>query len=520
MRMSEFKFHRILLSFLLPILLLASLADGSVVGLMATDEEELGNIVSFFESPVNKYTHGMRTFYKGQLWGLETVIVLSNVGKAAAAAATVDLINEKVDCIVFLGTAGALDRRLNIGDVVIAKSLIEFDVDFRPFTALYSFPDRKRGYHMDSILGEKAREAISDFLEKEVPLQAHYKFRQEMQIKAPKVITAAVGTSDHFLISKDDIHNLTTYASDVVCIDMESAAAAQVANSYGIPLTIIRTVSDCIEDASDRVARDYTAFLQKVQAFYTKNILQRLFAKIQVVERKPIDLQIYEKPLTAGILCTTKKELAFLSRLLEGQAKITTRGRDFYQGRIGKHQVVIAASGFGKSAASAMAEDLILIEKVKCLLVVGNAFSVDANVAIGDVVISKSLIEHDVDVRPFRPLFQLPTIGVTDLPAHAKMVQIAYGVSTKQGVHIGQVASGDKMLNQNDCLVLKQNLPDVLCIDFEAAPAAQIAYQSDIPFISIKRISNPDLLDAELDDNLLQILQSLFNRLEERDLDE
>ncbi len=118
-------------------------AERSVVGVLATDEEELGNIVSFMEGPVKKYSHGMRTFYRGQLWGFETVIVLSNVGKAAAASATVDLISEDVDYIVLIGTAGALDKRLNIGDVVIAKNLIEFDVDFRPFTALYSFPDGK-----------------------------------------------------------------------------------------------------------------------------------------------------------------------------------------------------------------------------------------------------------------------------------------------------------------------------------------------------------------------------------------
>ena len=516
-------FHWNLLNFLLPLLLLAGFADASVVGIMATDEEELGNIVSFLEGTVKRYTHGMRTFYRGQLWGVETVIVLSNVGKAAAAAAAVNLISEKVDCIVFLGTAGALDKRLNIGDVVIAENLIEFDVDFRPFTALYSFPDGKKEYYTDSNLRENSRDAVSEFLEKEIFSKIDEKFRQEMLIEAPKVITAAVGTADHFLISEDEIYNFTAFAPDIVCIDMESAAVAQVANNYGIPLAVIRTVSNYIDTPADqnfRVAMNYNTFLQKVQAIYSTNILQRLFDKIQIVEKKIIDLKIHEKDLIAGIICTTEKELQSLSRFFEQPSKITTRGgRDFYQGRIGNYEVVIAASGFGKSAASAMAEELILHEKVKLLLVVGNAFSVDENVNVGDIVISKSLIEYDVDVRPFRPLFQLPTIGVTDLPAHAKAIQIAYDVSTKNGVHIGQVASGDKMLNQKDFLLLKQNLPNALCIDSEAAPIAQIAYQSGIPFMSIKWISNADLLDAELDSNLLQILQNLFDRLEEKDLD-
>ncbi len=342
-----------------------------------------------------------------------------------------------------------------------------------------------------------------------------------MLIEMPKVITAGVGTADHFLISEEEINNFIAFAPDIVCIDMESAAVAQICNNYGIPITVIRTVSNYIDTFSNqnfRVAIDYRAFLQKVQAVYSKNILQRFFAKIPLNGRKPIDLKLHKKDLTAGVICTTKKELQSLSRLFEKYMKISSRGGyDFYQGKIGKYDVIFAASGFGKSAASAMAEEMILNEKVKLLMVVGNAFSVDETINNDNIVISKSLIEYDVDVRPFRPLFQLPTIGVTDLPADAKLIQIAYDASIKDGVHIGQVASGDTMLKQKNFLFLKPSLPNALCIDSEAALVAQIAYQSDIPFVCIKRISNADILNAELDSNLLQILQNLFDRLEEKD---
>ena len=71
---------------------------------------------------------GMRTFYEGSWAGQDVVLVLSRVGKVSAAATTLMLIERfQVTHIIFTGVAGAVDRTLRIGDIVIADRLVQHD---------------------------------------------------------------------------------------------------------------------------------------------------------------------------------------------------------------------------------------------------------------------------------------------------------------------------------------------------------------------------------------------------------
>ena len=65
---------------------------------------------------------GGRTYYKGKLFGINTVMAASRIGKVAAAATATHLIVcYKVDFVIFTGVAGAIDPSLNVGDVVVAS---------------------------------------------------------------------------------------------------------------------------------------------------------------------------------------------------------------------------------------------------------------------------------------------------------------------------------------------------------------------------------------------------------------
>lgn len=499
-------------------------AIASVVGIMATDAEELGDVVSLMESPV-QVNRGMRTFYRGKLWGTETIIFLSNCGKVASASATVEMIREGVDCIVFLGTAGALDKRLNIGDIVIPKKLIQFDVDFDPFMPPFTLPCKDMMFSTDMNLHRAAFNACSEFLKHDMCAQIDKETSQDMHIEKPKVIDYSVGTADHFLISEKEISNLKIFAPEVACIEMEGAAVAEVAMSYGIPFVAIRTIANYVDslDSSEnfRVAIDYNRFLQKVQSTYNKNILKYFFLQSQLLERKVQSQRLNDSnEETIGILCATEKEAKALCQLFQKPPQVYCRGKQlFRRGKVKNCDVIIASSGFGKAAAAAVATDLILNENSSCIIEVGGAFSSENNVKMGDFVISKNLVEYDVDVRPFRPLFQLPTIGITDLPADKQIVQLAYNQAarslkgTSHSVHFGQIGSGDKWLDEGRRLILKKELPDLHCVDSQAAPAAQVAYQYGIAFASIKMITENQFFEPMQNDKILEILQNTLEQM-------
>jgi len=62
-----------------------------------------------------------RIYYSGTLWNQKVVVVFSRWGKVAAAATAVTLIERfNVQQVLFTGVAGAIDKTLNVGDVVVA----------------------------------------------------------------------------------------------------------------------------------------------------------------------------------------------------------------------------------------------------------------------------------------------------------------------------------------------------------------------------------------------------------------
>lgn len=447
-----------------------------------------------------EYSHGMKTFYKGSLWGKETVIVLSNIGKAAAASATVDLINEGVTCLVLIGTAGALDKRLNIGDVVVAENVVEYDIDVRPFAKLYHFPEEVN-VEINADLNEKARSAVDSFL-------------NSCDSQSSKVVLGTVATGDHFLVTQNEVRDLNEYAPEALCVDMESSAVASVASKFEVPLTIIRTISNYIDspdaDMNLHVAQDYEHFLQNVQAVYSEKILQQFFARLdEFASSKHI---AFERSSSVGILCATENELRSLLTLFDKEPVIAIRGgKNFYQGKVRGVGVVVTASGYGKAAVAAASEVLIMEENIEILIAAGKAFSASDSVFEGDVVLSSSLIEFDVDVRPFRPVYQLPTLGIIALPAEAKLISV---LEHSESIHIGQIASGDRVMDEKSLQMLKENLPDVLCVDFDSAPAAQIAYQATIPFMSVAQISAGMLHDDFFESGFLGTLLRVIERCE------
>ena len=82
-----------------------------------------------------------RDFWCGHWAGHEVVAVLSRVGKVAAATTATLLIERfKVDRIVFTGTAGGLGDGVRVGDVVVAGSFMQHDMDASPLFPRFEVP--------------------------------------------------------------------------------------------------------------------------------------------------------------------------------------------------------------------------------------------------------------------------------------------------------------------------------------------------------------------------------------------
>lgn len=220
---------------------------------------------------------GMRTYYSGTLFGKDAVVVFSRWGKVAAATTALHLLHQyPVKQLIFTGVAGAIHQKLNIGDVVIGHKLYQHDMDARPLMQQFEIPllgktffetnDAHRQTAFDStaqlLSGNKLLEGISQ------QQLAQY------GIANPQAYVGDIASGDKFFNTTAHKTELMQHLPEVLCVEMEGAAVAQVCYEYGLPFSIVRIISDVADDNSHI---DFPSFVANVASQYSVAIIKEMF---------------------------------------------------------------------------------------------------------------------------------------------------------------------------------------------------------------------------------------------------
>lgn len=251
------------------------------IGIITAVPGEYGNILSAMQNPICQ-VFGKRSYYRGMLHGIDTVLVASRIGKVAAAATVAHLIlYDQVDFILFIGVAGAVDPALNLGDVVIANQLIQHDMDPRPFSALYTIPLLNIiKIDTDPLLNCIALQAVQTFL-KQLPQALPPLALQEFDIQQPKAMQGLILTGDQVISDAHARNALKVNLPEALCVEMEGASIAQVCYEYEVPFIVIRTISDYANHK--QVAIDIKKFVSKISGVYSTAIVKGIYEQIQQV---------------------------------------------------------------------------------------------------------------------------------------------------------------------------------------------------------------------------------------------
>ena len=217
-----------------------------LLGIMGAMPEEMDKIIAAI---TNKeiVESGSRVYYRGELFGQEVVAVFSRWGKVAAATTATNMIlNFKVDRIVFTGVAGAISHELNVGDIVIGQRLFQHDMDARPLMKRFEIPlTGKTSYETPQQNVDIMAQAVHNFLKN------NKEFRKQLAEQAiinPKMLSGDIASGDLFISSTEMKHALTKNLPSVLCAEMEGAAVAQVCDDYGVPLIVVRVISDTADE--------------------------------------------------------------------------------------------------------------------------------------------------------------------------------------------------------------------------------------------------------------------------------
>ena len=228
-----------------PLLVLGAM-DGEITAIRELLEESRDE--SWREYPVYTGVHG----------GRPVVVARSGVGKSLSAMVAQRLIDRyQPGAVVFTGLAGAINPAFDIGDVVVAKDTLQYDMDARPL-----------GFRLGEIPYTPHRI---------IPCDADL-VERALRTELPEGTTrqGRILTGDRF-VNRGAYQQMGYLRSELEgdAVEMEGASVALVATINEIPVVVVRTVSDKA-DTNARV--DFERFLPRASencALVVQQILRR-----------------------------------------------------------------------------------------------------------------------------------------------------------------------------------------------------------------------------------------------------
>ena len=181
-------------------------------------------------------------FYKGNINGVETVVAVAGVGKVNAAVCSQTMILKySPDIMINVGVAGGLSDEFKIGDIAVADSVVEHDMDTSPI-----------GDPVGLISGINL-----------------------VNISKVGTITSkrgVIASGDQF-ISKQEQRDRIKDNFGAIAAEMEGASIGHVCYMNGVPFGVLRAIS---EGANDDSHMDYPEFAKMAAANSIKIILELL----------------------------------------------------------------------------------------------------------------------------------------------------------------------------------------------------------------------------------------------------
>ena len=222
----------------------------------------------------HKVTHAGRDFWLGDLHGRPVVLALSKIGKVAAATTATALIERfGVSRIVFTGVAGGLGAGVHVGDVVVATDFVQHDLDASPLFPRYEVPL----YGKTRFEGDPALTALLFDAARTALASGH----ATQAFPGARVHRGLLASGDRFVSGASESGALRAALAaaghDVLAVEMEGAAVAQVCHDYGVPFAAVRTISDRADDSAHT---DFPRFVKEVARHYAHVIVERLLISL------------------------------------------------------------------------------------------------------------------------------------------------------------------------------------------------------------------------------------------------
>ncbi|MFG5778904.1 5'-methylthioadenosine/adenosylhomocysteine nucleosidase [Comamonas sp. J-3] len=218
--------------------------------------------------------HASRRYTCGKLHGHAVVLALSGIGKVAAASTAATLMERfGVRAIVFTGVAGGLGEGVQVGDVVVASSYVQHDMDASPIFPRYEAPGYGRArFDCDAAWSAQLARAVQRCVEEEAAA-----WTAKLGLPAPRMHQGLIVSGDRFVSSAAEVRvlqsSLHAAGLHAMAVEMEGAAVAQVCADHAVPFAAMRSISDRADDSAHM---DFPRFISTVSSRYAQHIIGSL----------------------------------------------------------------------------------------------------------------------------------------------------------------------------------------------------------------------------------------------------
>jgi adenosylhomocysteine nucleosidase len=194
-----------------------------------------------------------------------------------------------------------------------------------------------------------------------------------------------------------------------------------------------------------------------------------------------------------GIIGAMDIEVESLKRLLKDVRKEKISNIEFFLGKIGETETVIAKCGVGKVFAAICAQTMILHFKPDVIVNIGVAGGLSDNLNIGDIVIADSVAQHDMDTTALGDARGFLTeIELVKIPADRNILAVLEDSCRYAGINyeVGTIASGDQFVSSEDKKQFIKDTFSAKACEMEGAAIGQVCFVNKVPFGVLRAISD------------------------------
>lgn len=195
-----------------------------------------------------------------------------------------------------------------------------------------------------------------------------------------------------------------------------------------------------------------------------------------------------------AIIAAMNKEIAELKKLLDNVQESEKEGIKFITGDLDDKEIILMESGIGKVCAAVKTTELINLFKPDCVINSGVAGGVGDEVEQMDVVAGVETVYNDVWCLDPNKFGQVQGFPARFGGSQALLGKLKEGDNDGVKVHKGLICSGDKFIaGVDEAQAIRRLFNEALAVDMESCAVGQVCYMKNIPFLSLRIISDNPL---------------------------